>query len=353
MKLSDFDYHLPEELIAQSWIEPRDHSRLLCLDKNSGDIEDKKFYNILNELSENDVLVLNKTKVINARLYWKVKKWKKTTRSKENEKLLFKTVEIFLHKKLSDDVWECRVYPWKNLKSWKEIFFELWLEAKVIESTFTWRIIKFNKSWFEFLQIIEKLWNIPLPPYIKKNLENPKRYQTVWAESEWSVAAPTASLHFTEELLKKIEKKWVKIEKVLLHIGLWTFMPILNENILEHSMHSEHIELEEETANRLNKYKSEWKRIIAVWTTSIRVLESFSDENWTLGYWSKNTDIFIYPWYKWKFVDSIITNFHLPQSTLLMLVSSFAWEKNTKKAYNHAIDSKYRFFSFWDAMFIK
>lgn len=353
MKLSDFNYHLPEDLIAQWWIEPRDHSRLLSLDKNSGDIKDKYFFNILDELWENDVLVLNKTKVINARLHWKIVKWKKTTNSKENEKELYKIVEIFLHKKLKEDTWECRVYPGKNLKPWKKILFNLWLEAEVIESTFTWRIIKFNKSWLDFLKIIEKLWDIPLPPYIKKELKDSKRYQTVWAESEWSVAAPTASLHFTPELLKKLENKWVKIEKVLLHIGLGTFMPILTENILEHQMHSEYLELEEKTAQNLNKYKLEWKRIIAVWTTSIRVLESMSDKNWILKAWKKETDIFIYPWYKWKFVNSIITNFHLPKSTLLMLVSSFAWKQNIEKAYKHAIDSKYRFFSFWDAMFIK
>ena len=353
MKLSDFNYHLPEELIAQSWIEPRDYSRLLCLDKNSGNIKDKHFYNILDELSENDVLVLNKTKVINARLHWKIVKWKKTTNSKENEKDLYKIVEIFLHKQLKEDTWECRVYPGKNLKIWKNILFDLWLEAEVIETTFTWRIIKFNKEWLDFLQIIEKLWDIPLPPYIKKELENPERYQTVWAESKWSVAAPTASLHFTPELLKKIEDKGVKIEKVLLHIGLGTFMPILTENILEHQMHSEYLELEKQTAERLNKYKSEWKRIIAVWTTSIRVLESMSNKRWILMHWKKETSIFIYPWYNWKFVDWIITNFHLPESTLLMLVSSFAWKTNIEKAYKHAVNSKYRFFSFWDAMFIK
>lgn len=353
MKLSDFNYHLPEELIAQSWIEPRDHSKLLILDKTNWYISDNYFYDILDELWENDVLVLNKTKVINARLHWKIKKWKKTQNSNEESKVLFKDVEIFLHKQLSEDIWECRVYPGKNLRPWKKIEFELWLEAEVIESTFTWRIIKFNKSWYDFLDLVEKLWEIPLPPYIKEELKNPERYQTVWAEQEWSVAAPTASLHFTPELLERIKNKWVKIEKVLLHIWLGTFMPILTEDILDHKMHSEYIELEEDTANRLNKYKSEWKRIIAVWTTSIRVLESMSDSKWIIKAWKKDTDIFIYPWYNWKFVDSIITNFHLPESTLLMLISSFAWKDNTFKAYEHAVNSKYRFFSFWDAMFIK
>lgn len=362
MKLSDFHYHLPEELIAQSWIEPRDHSRLLVLDKNSWNIDDKHFYNIFDELWKNDVLVLNKTKVINARLHWRITPPSNSPLTGGEKEWII--VEIFLHKQLSENTWECRVYPWRRLKVWRKIMFYLppekgelkgvlILEAKIIESTFTWRIIKFNIWWIEFLKTIEKLWEIPLPPYIKEKLEDKNRYQTVWSEIEWSVAAPTASLHFTEELLEKIEKKWVKIEKVLLHIWLWTFMPILTENILEHKMHSEYIELEEKVSERLNKYKSEWKRIIAVWTTSIRVLESMSDENWKLIAWRKDTDIFIYPWYNWKFVDSIITNFHLPESTLLMLVSSFAWEKNIKKAYKHAVYNEYRFFSFGDAMFIK
>jgi len=364
MKLSDFNYNLPEELIAQNWIEPRDHSRLLCVDKNSWFLENKHFYDILDELWENDVLVINKTKVINARLHWKIKKWKKTNNSEEKEEDLYKTVEIFLHKQISEDTWDCRVYPWKNLKVWKKIKFyyldNKWktektaiLEATVEETNLEWRVIKFNKKWTDFLKIIEKLWEIPLPPYIKEKLKNNERYQTVWAESEWSVAAPTASLHFTPELLEKLKKSGVKIEKVLLHIGLWTFMPILTDNILDHKMHSEYIELENDVAKRLNKYKSEWKRIIAVWTTAIRVLETMSNEKWKLKEWKTNTDIFIYPWYNWKFVDSIITNFHLPESTLLMLVSSFAWKQNIEKAYKHAVDSKYRFFSFWDAMFIK
>jgi S-adenosylmethionine:tRNA ribosyltransferase-isomerase len=216
-----------------------------------------------------------------------------------------------------------------------------------------WRIVEFNKWWIEFLEIVEKLWEIPLPPYIKEKLENSDRYQTVFNEISWSVAAPTAWLHFTPELLEKIEKKWIKIEKVLLHVWLGTFMWVETENILDHNMHSEHIELDKETANKLNKYKKSWKRIIAVWTTSIRVLESFSDKNWILIPWNKETNIFIYPWYKWKFVDSIITNFHLPKSTLLMLVSSFAWKENIDNAYQYAIKNKFRFFSFGDVMWIK
>jgi len=339
MLLSDFDYNLPEELIAQSPIEPRDHSRLLKLDWNNWTIEEDKFYSILDELNENDVLVLNKTRVINARLHWTNESWR--------------VVEIFLHKQESEDSWNCLVFPWKKLKPWRKVVFDFWLEAIVSEYTEAGRIMKFNKSWIDFLQTIEKLWEIPMPPYIKEKLENNERYQTVWSEIEWSVAAPTASLHFTDELLQKIKDKWVKIEKVLLHVWLGTFMAVKSDNILDHNMHSEYIELEEDVADRLNNYKSKWKRIIAVWTTSIRVLESMSDDNWIIHSWNKDTDIFIYPWYKWKFVDSMITNFHLPKSTLLMLVSSFAWKENIIRAYNYAVKNKFRFFSFWDAMFIK
>ena len=339
MLLSDFNYKLPEELIAQTPIEPRDHSKLLKLNWTTWEIKESKFYWILDELSENDVLVINKTRVINARLHWK------------NES--GRIVEIFLHKQISDNSWDCLVFPGKKLKPGRKIVFEYWLEAISKEITEAWRIVEFNKWWLEFLEIIEKLWEIPMPPYIKEKLENTERYQTVWSEIEWSVAAPTASLHFTEELLDKIKNKWIKIEKVLLHVWLGTFMAVKDDNILNHKMHSEYIELKEDVANRLNEYKKAWKRIIAVWTTSIRVLESFSDEKWILKHGSKDTDIFIYPGYEWKFVDAIITNFHLPKSTLLMLVSSFVWKENIMMAYNYAIKNKFRFFSFWDAMFIK
>ena len=339
MKVSDFDYNLPEELIAQIPIEPRDHSRLLKLNWTTGEIEENKFYSILDELWENDVLVLNKTKVINARLHWKTEAGK--------------IVEIFLHKQKTDNTWDCLVYPWKKLKEWKKVKFDFWLEATIKNISIFWRIIEFNIWWVDFLKIIGKLWTTPLPPYIKKDLENSERYQTVFSEIEWSVASPTAWLHFTDLLIKKLVTKWVKIEKVLLHIWLGTFMHIDGDNILDHKMHSEYICLEEKTAIKLNKYKKEWKRIIAVWTTSIRVLESFSNEEWIITHGSKETDIFIYPWYKWKFTDSIITNFHLPQSTLLMLVSSFGGKENIEKAYKYAIKNKFRFFSFWDAMFIE
>ena len=339
MLLSNFNYTLPPELIAQTPTTPRDHSRLLKFDINNWVIQEDKFYSIIDDLSENDVLVLNKTRVINARLNWKNDYWR--------------NVEIFLHKQISEDTWECLVFPWKKLKPWRTVIFEYWLNAIIQKITEAWRIIKFNKSWIDFLETIEKIWEIPMPPYIKEKLKNSERYQTVWSEIEWSVAAPTASLHFTEELLQKIKDKWVKIEKVLLHVWLWTFMAVKTDNVLEHEMHSEYIELEEDVANRLNQHKKEWKRIIAVWTTAIRVLETMSDEKWIIHPWKKDTDIFIYPWYKWKFVDAMITNFHLPKSTLLMLVSSFAWTNNIKKIYKYAVKNKFRFFSFWDCMFLK
>lgn len=347
MQLSEFDYHLPEELIAQTPLEKRDHSRLLQLDKHTGAIKQSPFYDILDQLWENDVLVVNKTKVINARLHGFViimghKK---------------KQVEVFLHKQISDDTWDCLVYPGKNFKLGQNIDFyideKIVLTGTVQELTEQWRIITFSQAGTQFLETIEQLGEIPLPAYIKEK-SDPKRYQTVYHENNpGSVAAPTAGLHFTQELLEKLQKKWVIIEKVLLHVGLGTFMWVRTENILEHSMHSEYIELEEDVAHRLNQYKAQNKRIIAVGTTSIRVMESFSDDAGILSHGSKETDIFIYPGYKWKFIDAMITNFHLPKSTLLMLVSSFWGKESVDAAYDYAIKNNFRFFSFGDAMFIK
>ena len=376
MKLSDFDYQLPEELIAQVPIEPRDHSRLLNLDKQTWNIQESKFYNILDKLWENDVLVLNKTKVINARLHGYSQLNEEALKFAAN-KPRKNPVEIFLHKQIDANSWDCLVYPGKQLKIGRKIKFYIQdkskmnieknseeenesinlgpviMTAEVIENTETGRVLKFSKSWIEFMEIIEKLWEIPLPPYIKEKLENTARYQTVFHEIAWSVAAPTAWLHFTPELIEKLKNKWVKIEKVLLHVWLWTFNTIFVDDIKDHKMHSEYIEIEDDTAKRLNQYKSEWKRIISVWTTSIRVLESFTDKTGLISSWSMDTQIFIYPGYKWKFVDAMFTNFHLPQSTLLMLVSSFAWKDNIDNAYKYAVSNKFRFFSFWDAMFIE
>ena len=353
MKLTDFDYDLPQELIAQTPIEPRDNSRLLMLNKNTWEIEDSIFQNIADRLWENDVLVINKTRVINARL----KGFIKTFPSHKGDWGGVKEVEIFLHKQISDTSWDCLVYPGKKLKVWTEVFFDSAgkekLEATIKSISEKWRIVEFNIWGLEFLKIVEQIWNTPLPPYIKEKLDDQERYQTVYNETEGSSAAPTAGLHFTDELMEKLKQKWVKIEKVLLHVGLGTFANVETEDIKDHHMHKEYIDLEEDTATRLNQYKSEWKRVIAVGTTSIRVLESFSDINWVLQAWNTETDIFIYPWYTWKFVDSLITNFHLPKSTLVMLVSSLAWEENIKKAYAHAVQEKYRFFSFGDAMWIQ
>ncbi len=350
MKLKDFDYHLPEDLIAQTPIEPRDHSRLLVMEKNWV-LKDKYFYDLVDELDENTVLVVNNTSVINARLFWEIDifpKWKKE----------IKKVEIFLHRQINSNTWECLWYPWKNLKIWRTVRFldefgEIKLTGLIKEITEMWRSIEFSLADYEFLKIIDELWELPLPPYITEKLEDKSRYQTVYEKEKWSAAAPTAGLHFTKELLEKLEKKWVIIEKVLLHVWVWTFKPVEVENILEHYMHKEFIKIEKDVAVRLNNYKNAWKKIIAVWTTSVRTLESFSDEKWHIEFWHKDTDIFIYPGYEFKFVDGIITNFHLPCSTLLMLISAFAWKNNIDKAYIHAVENKYRFFSFWDAMFIK
>ncbi|MDD3302511.1 MAG: tRNA preQ1(34) S-adenosylmethionine ribosyltransferase-isomerase QueA [Candidatus Gracilibacteria bacterium] len=343
MKLSQFDYDLPKELIAQTPIKQRDHSKLLVLDKETGTIEDKKFYDIINYLGENDVLVLNKTRVIKARLLGKIQ-------NISENKLI--PCEIFLHKQINENSWDCLVYPGKKLKIGTKVYFEK-LTGTIKEISDSGRIVEFDKAGNEFIEIIDKIGQIPTPPYIKEKLEEDDRYQTIYSKECGSVAAPTAGLHFTDELIDKIKAKGVKIEYVLLHIGLGTFKGIETENILDHKMHSEYITIDEETCKRLNKYKKEGKTIISVGTTSTRTLESFSEENGELRYGEKETCLFIYPGYKWKFVDKLITNFHLPKSSLIILVSSLAGEENIKKAYKHAVDSKYRFFSFGDAMFIK
>ena len=349
MKLKEFDYHLPESLIAQEPLAKRDTSRLLILSKESGEITDRVFTDLTHELWKNDVLVINKTRVLKARLKWKV-----TLRVRKTER----EVEVFLHKQISENVWDCMVYPWKRF--WENNIISFYNENNILimtgevqSMTHIWRIIKFSPINKNFFDTVETIGKIPLPPYIKKDIADSERYQTVYNNEIWSVAAPTAWLHFTDELFIKLKEKGVKIEKVLLHVWLGTFWHVREtEEIEKHQMHSEYIELEDIVANRLNAYKSEWKRIIAVWTTSVRVLESFSDDDGILHSGQKETGIFIYPWYKWKFISSMITNFHLPESTLLMLVSSLAWQKNIKKAYSHAIGQEYRFFSFWDAMWI-
>lgn len=351
MNLELFNYDLLENLIAQKWLEKRDHSRLLILDKKNQEIKEEIFYNILSYLTTNDVLVINTSKVIKARLFWEIDifpKWKKQ----------IKPVEIFLHSNINENTWECLWYPWKNLKIWREIrFFD---ENKNIVLTWTilnisqmWRYIEFDKSWVELINTINQIWNIPLPPYITEKLENFDRYQTIYSKQSWSVRAPTAWLHFTPELIEKIKQKWIIIEEVLLHVWVGTFKWVETENITKHYMHKEFISLSEETSKRLTQYKKDWKNIIAVWTTSVRVLESFANWKNNLSYWTKYSDIFIYPGYEWKIVDWLITNFHLPKSTLLMLVCSFGWYDFIMLAYYYAIKNNFRFFSFWDAMFIR
>jgi S-adenosylmethionine:tRNA ribosyltransferase-isomerase len=358
MKTSLFNYALDSDKIAQMPMSPRDHSKLLYIDRKSWKTKDLKFFQVLDFLWENDVLVFNETKVIKARLKWYVilKDWRK------------KEVEIVLLSQKELGVWECAVFPWERLKPGKIVRFDIGdslpspgsspgletdLQWTIKEITYSGRIIEFNISWAKFFEEIDRIWIIPLPPYIKESNQTLDQYNTVLAKVEWSAAAPTAGLHFTEELLSKLKEKWVKIEKVLLHIWLWTFKTITAENLEDHEIHKEYIEITEETSGILNNYKKTWKRIIAVWTTVIRTLESMTNENWVLQSWEKNTDIFIYPWYSFRFVDSVFTNFHLPQSSLLMLVSAFYEREKMLEIYEYAKKNDYRFFSFWDAMFLE
>ena len=358
MKLTDFDYHLPQECIAQYPLEPRDSSKLLCLSRHNGQIQDKIFRDIWDMLGENDVLVVNETKVINARLKGTlIQSPSKSEISEEQREL---PCEVFLHKQISNTTWDCLVYPGKKLKPGKKVIFsspdsfQSGLEATIKEISDKWRIVEFSHGGQEFLDIIDTIGETPLPPYIKDHSSPAERYQTVYHDSQksGSVAAPTAGLHFTPELLETLAHKWVQIEKVCLHVGLGTFSNVEVEDIRDHTMHSEKIYISQEVSQRLNTAKSSGKRIIAVGTTSVRTLESFSSQDGQLWHGSMDTSIFIYPGYEWRFVESIITNFHLPKSTLIMLVSSFAGNENIKKAYQHAVDSEYRFFSFGDAMWI-
>jgi len=344
MLLEEFDYILDESKIAQKPMKPRHNSRLLVVNRKSWETEDKMFHEIENYLDENYVIVFNETKVIKARLKWFVilKDWRK------------KEVEIFLLTQKTLNSWECAVFPGERLKVGKVVNFEnSKLKWKIKESTYSGRIIEFNIWWVEFLEEIDKIGEIPLPPYIKKDEQKIEDYNTVFAKEEWSAAAPTAGLHFSEELLEKLKNKWVKIEKIILHVWLGTFKTITTEIIENHEMHEEKIFIEKETADKLNQYKKEWKKIIAVGTTVTRTLESFSDNSWKLEHWEKDTNIFIYPWYKFKFIDELITNFHLPKSSLVMLVSAFYDREKILEIYQKAQENNYRFFSFWDAMWIR
>lgn len=341
MNLEDFNYNLPEELIAQTPLKKRSDSKLLVLDRESGQIEHKVFTDILNYLNEGDVLVINDTKVIPARLI--------------GEKTETKAViELLLLKELGDNTWECLSRPFKRLKEGTIISFgNGLLKAEVIKKETEGLVhVKFIYEGI-FLNILDQLGEMPLPPYIHEHLSEKDRYNTVYAKNIGSAAAPTAGLHFTKELLQEIKAKGIIITNVTLHVGLGTFRPVETENILEHHMHSEYYELSEETAMILNKAKEEKRRIIAVGTTSTRVLETVMTKYNEFKKCSGNTDIFIYPGYQFKAIDCLITNFHLPKSTLVMLVSALAGRENILKAYQEAIDKKYRFFSFGDSMFIK
>lgn len=340
MKVSDFYYDLPKELIAQVPIEKRDESRLLILDRSTGEITHKTFKDIIDYLEPGDCLVRNNTKVIPARIYGK----KETGAN----------VEFLLLNNIEGDIWECIVRPGNKLHiGTKVIFGEGLLEAEILDiMPGGTRKVLFKYEGI-FNEILDKIGLMPLPPYIHEELKDKDRYQTVYAKYKGSAAAPTAGLHFTDELLEKIKAKGVDIANVTLHVGIGTFRPVKEENVEEHAMHSEHFYIKQEDADKINKAKKEGHRVIAVGTTSCRVLETIADDNGFVKETEGDTKIFIYPGYKFRCLNSLITNFHLPESTLLMLVSALAGRENIMKAYKEAVDLKYRFFSFGDAMLIK
>ena len=341
MQLSDFSYDLPEELIAQDPLKKRSDSRLMVVGREDGSIEHKHFYDIIDYVNPGDCLVINDTKVIPARLMG----------VKEDTGA---SIEVLLLKRREEKVWETLVKPGKKARVGARISFgDGLLVGEVIDIVEEGnRLIRFEYDgiWEELL---DKLGQMPLPPYITHKLQDRNRYQTVYAKNDGSAAAPTAGLHFTNELLEQLKEKGVEIAHVTLHVGLGTFRPVKVDNILEHHMHSEFYVVEQEEADKINAAKANGKRIISVGTTSTRTLESVADENGIVRAGSGWTDIFIYPGYKFKVVDCLITNFHLPESTLLMLVSAFSSRENMLNAYEVAVSERYRFFSFGDAMFIR
>lgn len=340
MKVSEFNYELPEELIAQTPIEKRDESKLMVLNKQKQTIEHKTFKDIIDYLEPGDVLVRNNTKVLPARLYGK----KETGAN----------VEFLLLKNIKWDIWQCIVRPGNKLHvGTKVIFGEGLLTAEILEiMPGGTRKVEFHYQGI-FNEILDQIGLMPLPPYIHEELKQKERYQTVYAKYNGSAAAPTAGLHFTEELLEQLQKKGVEIANVTLHVGIGTFRPVKEETVEAHEMHSEHYYIKQEDADKINQAKKNGKRVIAVGTTSCRVLETVADENGYIQEAEGDTQIFIYPGYRFKILDGLITNFHLPQSTLLMLVSALAGKDYIMKAYEQAVKEKYRFFSFGDAMFIK
>lgn len=339
MKTSDFFYDLPEELIAQTPLEKRDNSRLLVLDKSNGNITHSNFFNVIDYLREGDCLVLNNTRVLPARLYG--------TRIETGA-----VVEFVLLKQKGTNLWECLAGPGKKAKTGYEFKFSDKLSATVKEVLEDGnRILEFNCS-ADFYACLDEIGQMPLPPYIKEKLDDKERYQTVYSKELGSAAAPTAGLHFTPEILEKIKNKGVKIAYVTLHVGLGTFRPVKVEDVTEHKMHSEHYFLPQETADIINETKKNGGRVICVGTTSCRTVESVARDCGEIIACSGDTDIFIYPGFKFKCMDGLITNFHLPESTLIMLVSAFADYESVMNAYKIAVEEKYRFFSFGDAMII-
>ena len=350
LKTKDFYYDLPGELIAQTPIEPRDHSRLMVLKKN-GEIEHKHFYDIIDYLKEGDTLVINDSRVIPARIYGE------KVRDEGQYVTDPSKIETLLLKQHSQNRWEVLLKPAKKIKIGGKIRYEGVLEATVIEVVEDGnRIVEFSydeKKYSSIYEVLNQIGTMPLPPYITEKLENQERYQTVYARENGSSAAPTAGLHFTTELLEKIKQKGVEIVPVMLHVGLGTFRPVKADKITDHIMHSEFITVTKESADIINERRKKGGRIIAVGTTSARTLESVATEDGEIIPQATSTGIFIYPGYKFKAVDALITNFHLPESTLLMLVSALCGKDYIMRAYEEAVRSKYRFFSFGDAMLIE
>ncbi len=336
--VNTYDYFLPEELIAQVPVEPRDSSRIMVFDRTSGNLEHKHFYDLCDYLHKGDVLVINNTRVLPARLYGY-----KETGAK---------LEVLLLKRHTINVWECLMKPAKRLHIGEELVFNEELKCKLLE------ILPDGNRKIEFIyngvleDILSRVGQMPLPPYIREKLDNQERYQTVYSKHTSSAAAPTAGLHFTHELMEKLKAKGIIFAEVTLDVGLGTFRPCKEEDITKHDMHTEHYSISAEACEIINQAKTEGRRVIAVGTTSVRTLESVALKGMPLVPTSDNTSIFIYPPYKFKVVDALITNFHLPKSTLIMLVSAFNGLENTMNLYNTAVKEKYRFFSFGDAMFL-
>lgn len=340
MRTEDFDYYLPQELIAQTPLEKRDTSRMMVLDKISGNYEDKHFTDLIDYLNEGDTIVLNDTKVLPARLIG--------NKSDTNA-----VIELLLLKELDNNNWECLTRPAKRVKKGTIVNFSDKLKALCIEEgNDGLRVFKLIYSGI-LLEILDELGEMPLPPYIKEKLSDKNRYQTVYARQVGSAAAPTAGLHFTKEYIEKIKAKGVNVAFVTLHVGLGTFRPVVESDISKHEMHEEYYELSEKVANLLNETRKNGKKIIAVGTTSTRTLESVANDEGLFEAKKGLTKIFIYPGYKFKAIDALLTNFHLPKSTLIMLISALAGKENVLKAYKHAVEERYRFFSFGDCMFIK